>query len=223
MPVCHVFNPALSQHRQSVPSSVTSVVVLLCTRSCVLPRSLGPFHTQAPQQIGSGLCPPHGSTLVTLPHTPWASRAPRPAWVSGPVWGSTPTAHVVSEKPAPRFCRISKTPLHSQLAKLQHSNVTRDQVLLEQNMTFHINFHSASPFCRAQPGGVGGGEDGACHPACLGSFLGCRGTQTRWESNSLVLPSSPAISILPQEQGRGLLPACFLHPKPFCLCRSSSA
>lgn len=138
--------------------------------------------------------------------------------------GQTPAAHVGSEQLESRFGRISKTPLHSQLAKPQHSNVTRDQVLLEQNMTFHINFHSASPFCRAQPGGVGGGEDRASHPACLCSFPG-RGP---WDPNSQAeqLPNAALLSChlhLAQEQGRGLLPGCFLGPKTFCTCRSSSA
>lgn len=142
---------------------------------------------------------------------------------SAPFGAARPQVHVVSEQLEPRFCRISKTPLHSQLAKPQHSNVTWDQVLLEQNMTFHINFHSASPFCRAQPGGVGGGEERAGHPACLRSFLGRLGTQTPRKSGSLMLPSPPVVSTLPKSREEVFCQAAFWVQRHFCLCRSSSA
>lgn len=87
-----------------------------------------------------------------------------------PFGAACPAAHSASQQPQSRFCAISKTPLHSQFAKPQHLNVTWDQVLLEHNMAFHIVFHRASPFCRAQPG-MGGGEDqaGPLH-ACAPSW-----------------------------------------------------
>lgn len=146
-----------------------------------------------PRQIGSGLSllmAAHWELCCTLPGHCGLSSQPGCLVLFG-------AAH--SE---PAFCRICKIALHSQLAKPQHSNITWDQVLLEQNMAFHINFHSASPFCRAQPGGVGGGEDRAGHPVCLCCFPGCLWTQTLRESSSLMLPSSPVISTLPQEQVR---------------------
>lgn len=138
-----------------------------------------------------------------------------------PVWGSTPAAHVASKQPETRFCRISKTPLHSQLAKPQHSNVTWDQVLLERNMTFHINFHSASPFCRAQPEGVGGGEDRAGHPACLCSSLGCLGTQTPRESSALMLPSSSVIYSLPKSREEVFCQAAFSVQRHFACAEAA--
>lgn len=124
-------------------------------------------------------------------------------------------AHSVSQQPQSRFCAISKTPLHSQFAKPQHLNVTWDQVLLEHNMAFHIVFHRASPFCRAQPG-MGGGEDqaGPLH-ACAPSWdaLG-----SKPEGEQL-----PDASISLSKSREDVLSGCLQASKTFCLCRSSSA
>lgn len=58
----------------------------------------------------------------------------------------------MSKQAEPRFCRISKTPLHSQLAKPQHSNVTWDQVLLEQIGLFVSTFTAPALFAEPSQG-----------------------------------------------------------------------
>ena len=146
--------------------------------------------------------------IGTLLNTPRAPQAPWPAWGTVLVWASTPAAPAGSNQPEPSFCRISKTPLHSQLAKPQHSSVTWDRVLLVKNMTFISTFPASALL--AEPNQ----DSGQDRPSCDTSGPKFQGTQL---ADAALL----CCHDLAKEQGTDLVRGCFLDPKPFCCVKAA--